>query len=1172
MLVFLLCFSCLFFLEDDTSAQIQTEEAQERARTFIQKIAEYSIGNPLAPSAMPEWEEAYPGRPMLVHGYSDLKGRYYLVPVKNLDDKVFSLVSIGANDGTWHHYFKFDARESLLEVSRNNAAGILLNEFGIAAPFESITLVMMPNKTLYWYYRMEVMDTIREFFVNSSNSDDIHTEADKAEAGLTGSLDNTYPALEGTHSRNDQKSLTFFYPTSYDISSVPHYYQLNTYLSGPAAIEMVFDFWGPHVYQPDIEHVADTSPSADTDYDNLRRASHFSENSTAIQDPTLQGYHERALGYGSLDNWWSYPDETDPDYPDRYNDLKTLISSDYPILILTWYDDSYSSEHYRVVKGYNDDTNVFIVHDPWYVLPYLGPDVNFNQEFLVDDLWLYSDRWGLHSSPWNVQITSPDTVSPDEHFTVSASIEYRGPHPYEGQDNASDPQATITLTAGFSLDVGETQTKSLPGIGTSNSSDSVSWNVVAPSGESMGTISIESKGYINDSSASYPDYYDWIGVESQVGVQALSTDTDGDGLGDTLDNCPTDDNPDQADNDDDGTGDVCDPDDDNDGYDDAGDCAPFDPQINPAAVELCDDTDNNCDGTIDDNLDIDSDGYMGCGDVDCNDADPDIYPSATEICNGYDDDCDASLDEGCGEICDQQVKYGVDVRVTQSLESSSRTSLVWNEDGYGLFWHDSRPGNYEIYFARLDPDGEKIGSETRVTEAPRNSSYPSGVWTGSEYGVAWHDYRDGNYEIYFARLDASGSKISAERRITRDPAISDYASLIWTGSEYGVAWQEISDADWEIYFARLDSTGKKIGSEVRVTGISRNSTQVSLAWTGSEYGLAWHDSRVGDYEIYFARLDASGTKIGSDVRVTNFLWNSLFPSLVWTGAEYGLSWDESRNFNKEVYFARLDASGTKIGSDVRVTSDSSNSSYSSIAWNGVEYGICWEDHRDGNAEIYFARVDASGNKIGSDVRVTYDDSGSYGNYDRYMVWTGSKYGISFHDNRDGNLEIYTTRVKCCDLALDSDSDTYNECDDCNDNSDVSYPGASEICDGLDNDCDWIVDEGPVPGGTAGLLFQFNKQTMNWGSAVDADRYDVVKGDLMALRSSLGDFTSSLSGCLEDDSIDTEASDSDEPGSGEGFYYLVGAQAVCTNGTYNTGQPGQMGDRDPEIDASAHKCP
>ena len=45
---------------------------------------------------------------------------------------------------------------------------------------------------------------------------------------------------------------------------------------------------------------------------------------------------------------------------------------------------------------------------------------------------------------------------------------------------------------------------------------------------------------------------------------------------------------------------------------------------------------------------------------------------------------------------------------------------------------------------------------------------------------------------------------------------------------------------------------------------------------------------------------------------------------------------------------------------------------------------------------------------------------------------------------------------------DGDGDGFGACEECNDSDPLSFPGAPETCDGLDNDCDGLWDEG-VPG-------------------------------------------------------------------------------------------------------------
>jgi len=305
-------------------------------------------------------------------------------------------------------------------------------------------------------------------------------------------------------------------------------------------------------------------------------------------------------------------------------------------------------------------------------------------------------------------------------------------------------------------------------------------------------------------------------------------------------------------------------------------------------------------------------------------------------------------------------KIGPDMRITNASGDSWYSSLVWTGTEFGVSWQDRRDGNDEIYFARIDSSGNKIGSDVRITNDVGGSGHPSLVWTGTEYGVSWYDNRDGNTEIYFARIDSTGAKIGTDMRITNDAGLSENPSLAWANTEYGVSWIDNRDGNTEIYFARIDSSGSKIGGDARITNDSGLSTYPSLVWTGIEYGVSWYDDRDGNWEIYFVRVDTFGSKIGGDARITNDISNSSRPSLVWTGVEYGVSWNDFRDSNNEIYFARIDTSGNKLGTDVRITIDVASSMSPSLVWMGTEYGVSWQDDRDGANEIYFARIGQSG--------------------------------------------------------------------------------------------------------------------------------------------------------------------------------------------------------------------
>jgi predicted outer membrane repeat protein len=83
------------------------------------------------------------------------------------------------------------------------------------------------------------------------------------------------------------------------------------------------------------------------------------------------------------------------------------------------------------------------------------------------------------------------------------------------------------------------------------------------------------------------------------------------------------------------------------------DCDDENAWVYPGADELCNDIDDDCSGSADDGLaiDDDNDGFPGSGclgdaDVDCDDSNDEVYPNAPESpTNGVDDNCNGVVDE-----------------------------------------------------------------------------------------------------------------------------------------------------------------------------------------------------------------------------------------------------------------------------------------------------------------------------------------------------------------------------------------------------------------------------------------------------------------------------------------------------------------------------------------------
>jgi Carbohydrate binding domain len=159
---------------------------------------------------------------------------------------------------------------------------------------------------------------------------------------------------------------------------------------------------------------------------------------------------------------------------------------------------------------------------------------------------------------------------------------------------------------------------------------------------------------------------------------------------------------------------------------------------------------------------------------------------------------------------------GKPIRVSTDEAVDAQPAAAWHEGALHIAWESNRNGRHQVFAATVR-DG-KASEPVAVSDGEDSDYDPSlAVLESGEVCVAWHGFRDGNYDISLRRQSPSG-EWGDMQRLTKAPTVDRHPVLFSRGDELWLVYENAQTEKYNIsrtnrrrlYVVRVDGDGLKM--------------------------------------------------------------------------------------------------------------------------------------------------------------------------------------------------------------------------------------------------------------------------------------------------------------------------------------------------------------------------
>jgi hypothetical protein len=299
------------------------------------------------------------------------------------------------------------------------------------------------------------------------------------------------------------------------------------------------------------------------------------------------------------------------------------------------------------------------------------------------------------------------------------------------------------------------------------------------------------------------------------------------------------------------------------------------------------------------------------------------------------------------------------IAISTAAFSQSSPAIAFDGTNYLVAWQDYRTTDFDIYAGRVTPAGAVLDPDgLPIATSAIYQRYPSLAYGQGSYLVTWERWDGANNQgIWGARIQTSG--VPRDSGFCIAPGVGSFAPAVSGGSGYLVAWEKSGIwANW------VDTSGAvRYPTDAPVYAAANNQRQPGAAFNGTHYLVVWQDERAGDTaDIRGIRVSRFGTQVDPrPITISAAQKVQGNPAAASNGTDFLAVWADLRSDTTRVYAARVSQNGVVLDTaGIRVCSSSGSQLAPVVAGNGSNYLVAWTDGRGSPGRIYAARVTSAG--------------------------------------------------------------------------------------------------------------------------------------------------------------------------------------------------------------------